>query len=71
MPHIKGRYEYKGYISPTPHKLMSISQKKELAHIYGELRSTKYKGENPKKKEKASRMAWSIYNRKNNNNYDL
>jgi len=71
MPDIKGRFKYKGFVSPQPHKTMNVSQKRYLAKVYGELRSKQFKGENPIKKEKAAKIAWSIYNKKYHSNYYL
>lgn len=64
MPHIKGRYEYHGFISPAPHKDMTDKEKRELAKDYAILRETKYKGEDKKKKAIASAIAWSMYNKR-------
>jgi hypothetical protein len=39
---------------------MTIPQKKFLAKTYGELRETKFSGENKAVKTSASKLAWSI-----------
>lgn len=58
MPHIPGRKEYRGFISPAPPKGAPNEVKEFMARTYGGLRETKYPGENKENKMRAARITW-------------
>jgi len=64
MPHIPGREEYHGYISPAPPKGAPKEVRDFMARTYGGLRESKYPGEIPANKERASRITWYQTKRK-------
>lgn len=64
MPHIPGREEYHGYISPAPPKGAPKEVRDFMARTYGGLRKSKYPGEIQRNKEHAAKITWYQTKRK-------
>lgn len=58
----KGSIKKEGYFSPAPGNL-SKGKKEKLATVYAKVRKEEGGGENPKDKEKAAKIAWSVVNK--------